>query len=233
MQVIGAGFGRTGTMSLKAALEELGFGKCYHMIEVFKHPSHVKVWEAAASGEAVDWPRLFDGYEAAVDFPVAGFYRELMSTYPNAKVLLTVRDQQRWYDSTLETIYKSALVNAWALVFVPGFSRLRHMVQATIWDRLFDGRFEDKVYAIQVFNRHNEEVKRVVPPEKLLVFNVSEGWKPLCNFLGVPVPEKPFPHLNDRRFIKGGFLLVRIIMVLLALGLIGLVAGLIIRLSAP
>ena len=105
MKVIGAGFGRTGTMSLKAALEELGYGPCYHMSEVFEHPKHVEWWEAATRGEAVDWEELFAGYQTSVDRPGAAFYKELMEAYPEAKVLLSVRNPQKWYESTKNTIY--------------------------------------------------------------------------------------------------------------------------------
>ncbi|MCH7663890.1 MAG: hypothetical protein IH859_08495 [Chloroflexi bacterium] len=103
MQVIGSGFGRTGTLSLKTALEILGFGRCYHMMEVARHPSHVKVWVAAVNGQPVDWQQLFTGFEAAVDFPSSIYYQEMMQAFPHAKVLHTVRDPQRWYDSTVAT----------------------------------------------------------------------------------------------------------------------------------
>lgn len=105
MKVIGAGFGRTGTMSLKAALEELGYGPCYHMTDVFEHPEHIRMWEAATRGEPVDWDELFAGYQATVDWPGAAFYRELMEVFPDAKVLLSLRDPEKWYESTRNTIY--------------------------------------------------------------------------------------------------------------------------------
>jgi hypothetical protein len=199
LDVIGAGLGRTGTLSLKAALEELGFGRCYHMMEVIAHPEHVPVWNAAGRGEPVDWEALFRGYRAAVDWPACNFYEELMRVYPAAKVILTVRDPDRWYESARQTIYQVRRVfPGWALTLLPRMRRLLGMIDRLIWDGFFQGRFEDRAHAIAAFNRHNQEVKRAVPEGRLLVFEVKEGWGPLCAFLGVPVPEgKPFPHLND------------------------------------
>jgi hypothetical protein len=190
MKVIGAGFGRTGTMSLKVALEELGFGPCYHMIEVFEHPGHVPLWEAATRGEPIDWQQIFGEYQAAVDWPTAAFYDRLMKVYPDAKVLLSIRDPQEWYESTKHTIYTT--------IDVLAPTPMLRMVTKLVWEQTFGGNFEDRRYAIEVFKRHNEEVKERVPPERLLVYEVKEGWKPLCAFLGVGKPkEKPFPRLND------------------------------------
>lgn len=205
IKIIGAGFGRTGTLSIKAALEELGFGPCYHMQEVIGHPDHVALWHAAATGKAVDWKEIFQGYQATVDWPACTFYKELMETYPDAKVLLTVRDPEKWYESAQSTIYpplnrKPFLYFKFLLklLFPKMFPPLR-MVNALIWDGTFQGRFTDKGHAIEVFNQHIEEVKKCVPPERLLIYNVKEGWEPLCTFFGVEVPQdKPFPHLNDR-----------------------------------
>ncbi len=201
LQVISAGFGRTGTTSLKAALEKLGFSRCYHMMEVFGRPDHIPLWLDANEGKPVDWEGLFSGYQAAVDWPSCTFYRELMQSYPEAKVVLSVRDPERWYESALNTVYtmkRQRPPASWLFAAIPQVRRFVRMVDTVVWRGTFGGRFEDKAYAIGVFNAHIEEVKRTVPPEKLLIFDVKEGWKPLCAFLGVPVPEEPFPHLNDR-----------------------------------
>jgi hypothetical protein len=216
IQVIGAGLGRTGTLSLKAALEELGFAKCYHMVEVFARPDDARTWDAAVRGEPVDWDRLFAGYRATVDVPSCLFYRELMERYPEAKVVLTVRDPERWYDSTRQTIYYArAAFPGWAAALNPRMRAFRRMIDR-LWDRMFRDRFEDRAFAIEVFNRHNEQVRRNVPADRLLVYEVSQGWDPLCAFLGVTVPEgKPFPHLNDtaafRARIERGARIVRTI----------------------
>jgi hypothetical protein len=200
IKVIGAGFGRTGTSSIKDALEELGFGKCYHMREVIAQPQHAKIWRDAAADKPVDWEALFQGYQATVDWPGCTFYRELMQRYPEAKVLLSVRDPERWHASGMNTIYRirhNPVMNRLRR-FIPGLRAVTTMLDAIVWDGTFHGRFADQQYAIAVFRQHNEEVKRVVPPERLLVYDVKEGWAPLCRFLDVPVPtDRPFPHNND------------------------------------
>ena len=201
-EVIGAGFGRTGTMSLKVALEELGVGPCYHMIELFGHPEHVELWDAASGGKPVDWEELFGGYRSAKDWPACSFYRELIERYPDAKVILTVRDPGRWYESTYDTIYEmrrviSSPIFRLAAPFRADLSRAAQMNDRLIWQNTFGGSLEDRQHAIEVFERHNEEVKEHVAPDKLLVYEVKQGWGPLCEFLGIEIPDKPFPHLND------------------------------------
>jgi hypothetical protein len=212
MKIIGAGFGRTGTTSLKAALEALGFGPSYRLDEVFKHPEQVAFWEAARRGERVDWEGFFAGYGLAVDWPAFSFYGELMEAFPEAPVILTVRDPGRWYESVRSTIYgihklsagpaPVRLAFALAGLFAPAVTGIARLADAILWDGLFDGRFEDRSYAIEMFHRHNEEVRRRVPPERLLVYDVKEGWAPLCDFLGVEVPDEPFPHLNHTREMR-------------------------------
>jgi hypothetical protein len=195
MEIIGAGFGRTGTMSLKVALEQLGYGPCYHMVELFEHPEHVEQWEAAVRGEPVDWEDMFAGYLATVDWPGAAFYKELMEAHPEARVLLSVRDPHRWYESTKNTIYATVNPSPEMIAAVGPAPRLNNEL---IWKRTFGENFEDRQHAIEVFERHNEEVKEHVPADQLLVYEVKEGWEPLCDFLGIETPKgKPFPHLND------------------------------------
>ncbi len=170
MKIIGAGFGRTGTMSLKAALERLGFGPCYHMTELFKYPSHGIFWERAARGESVEWREIFRNYESAVDWPACSFYGELMDEYPEAKIILTVRDPVRWHESTMKTIYNASNPESGSPFFeiaglvAPRMKRTGRMVNDLIWRGTFDGRFEDREHAISVFERHTEEVKANVPP---------------------------------------------------------------------
>ena len=212
MKIIGAGFGRTGTTSLKAALETLGFGSAYHLTESFTRPEHVRFWEAARRGERVDWAGFLSGYEITVDWPACAFYAELMEAFPEAPVILTVRDPERWHRSTRSTIYgihrissgssPVRLALALAGLFAPGVTGVARLADAIVWNGTFEGRFEDKPHAIETFRRHNEEVKRRVPPERLLVYDVREGWEPLCDFLGVEIPDEPFPHLNDTREMR-------------------------------
>ena len=223
MKVIGAGFGRTGTASLQSALQELGFGPCYHMYEVFEHPQQADFWGAAWRGEALDWEEVLEGYEASVDWPACTFYEQLMERYPDAKVLLSVRDPERWYESTRNTIYELTKLSDHSLftrlglaslsLFMFGTFTIRplQMAQEIVLRGTFEGKFEDKRYAIEVFNQHNEEVKRRVPKERLLVYEVKEGWKPLCEFLGVKEPDKPFPRLNDAAEIQRLILVVRVL----------------------
>jgi hypothetical protein len=211
MRVIGAGFGRTGTTSLKAALEELGFGPSYTLGEVFRNPEHVRVWEAASdpAGEEMDWEGFLAGYGAAVDWPACSFYEELMEAFPEASVILTVRDPAAWYESMRSTIHGLRRLTcgpfpvraafALAAPFVPGVTGTVRLADRLVWEGTFEGRFEDRAYAMEVFERHNEAVRLRVPPERLLVFDVREGWGPLCDFLGVEVPEEPFPRLNETR----------------------------------
>ena len=194
LQVIGAGFGRTGTMSLKLALEQLGFGPCYHMMEVFAHPEHNAVWEAATLGKPTDWPAFLAPYRAAVDWPVCNFWRELADVFPDAKFILTERDPEKWYNSISQTI-------------IPAMTRKDEpddpvrkaqakMGKLVVNETVFGNRF-DKEHVIAVYKRHNEEVKATLPRARLLVCDSPDGWGPLCEFLGVPQPATPFPKTNS------------------------------------
>ena len=211
-RVIGAGFGRTGTTSLKAALGVLGFGPSYSLSEVFAHPEHVGFWETARRGEEVDWEGFFAGYEVAVDWPACSFYAELMEAFPDAPVILTVRDPASWYESTRSTLHELRRLTTGPLTvraafalsgpFAPGPTGAVRLADRLVWEDTFHGRFEDRDYAMGVFERHNDAVRRRVPPERLLVFDVREGWAPLCDFLGVEVPDEPFPRLNEARQMR-------------------------------
>lgn len=205
IKVIGAGLGRTGTLSLKTALQQLGFDKCYHMQDLMANPSQLKYWEQLENGEEPDWDDLFKGYQAAVDFPPCAYYKQMMKKYPDAKVILTLRDADKWYVSAYNTIYQhpegfGKIFLKFIGLFVPqvrGFQNIITWAAGTIWQKMFNGKFEDREYAKSVFNKWNEEVIRTVPKEKLLVFESKHGWEPLCKFLGVPVPAEPYPRVND------------------------------------
>jgi hypothetical protein len=206
VRVIGVGWGRTGTASLKVALERLGFGPCYHMLEVVEQPTRARDWLAAARAEHTDWSSVFAGYQSTVDWPGAAFWRELVDAYPDARVILTIRDPQRWYDSMAQTILRGGprsrspmarRVLRLLTIGRPEFRDFVAMVNAVVADREFHGRAGDRAYAIDAYERHNADVRASVPVDRLLVFNVAEGWSPLCDFLGVPVPDEPFPHVND------------------------------------
>jgi hypothetical protein len=192
MDVIGVGFGRTGTFSLKAALERLGVGPCAHMVPLIGDEERSHLFTQAAQGDPAALDKALDGYNSTVDWPGVYFWRELIEKYPDAKVLLTVRDPDKWYESAERTIWKATNQPT-----PPAMKNFREMCDATNWEGMFHGRFGDRAYAIEVFNEHNEAVRRTVPADRLLEFEISQGWEPLCDFLGRPVPEEPFPRLND------------------------------------
>lgn len=211
MEVIGVGFGRTGTLSLKIALERLGFSPCYHMSEIQRQPWRIRDWLAVARGEDQDWDRVFTGYQSTVDWPAATFWRELVDAYPEAPVILTVRDPDAWYASAEQTVYQqavrlqtlgqegprgSSLMEA--TLSHAQLTEFHQMIQETIWQPVFDGRFTDRDYALTVYHRHIRDVRNHIAAGRLLVYDVRDGWAPLCAFLGVPIPETPFPRANDR-----------------------------------
>ena len=204
LKVIGAGFGRTGTLSLKLALEELGLGPCYHMIEVNAHREHDALWLALARSEASDWRLMLQGYASTVDWPTTYVWKELAAANPQAKLILTLRDPDAWYASAAATIFARMIefetLRAEALRSDPAAideARRRHMemINTLIVENTFGGSL-DKDNAIAVFNAHNEEVRRSVPREKLLVYESGDGWEPLCAFLDMPVPSAPYPKVN-------------------------------------
>ncbi|WP_329417740.1 sulfotransferase family protein (plasmid) [Streptomyces sp. NBC_00704] len=199
LKLINAGLGRTGTTSLKAALDRLGLGPSFHMFDIVGDAGRLRQWEKiVCDGERPDWAAAFDGYRSAVDGPCAVYYRQISEAFPDAKVLLTVRDADSWYRSTHDTLYQFALRSA-ANPPEPGSAqaRLFRVTSALVWDGLFGGRFSDKDHAVEVYHRHNEEVVRVMGADNVLVYDVREGWEPLCAFLGVDVPREEFPRTND------------------------------------
>jgi hypothetical protein len=195
MKVIGAGLMRTGTMSMQAALQTLGY-PCYHMQEVPRERGHLDAWLKFVTAQAaMDWHGLFRRFEATVDMPGCLYYKELMQAFPDAKVVLTVREPGRWYASFV-TLYRFVDCVRRLRRVVPRLGKMVRLADALL-DRTFAGSL-DRANCIRVFNEHNEAVRRSVPPDRLLVFRVTEGWGPLCAFLGHDVPEgAPFPHLNE------------------------------------
>lgn len=191
LQVIGAGLGRTGTLSLKLALEHLGFGPCYHMTEVMAGARrNTPLWVAAAEGRP-DWDAIFAGYGSTTDYPGCTYWRELADHYPQAKVVLSTRDAGKWFDSVSQTIFSPQMrTTVDATPLAPMFDRAVHGV--------FGDRIADRAYMTEWFERRNEEVAQALPPERLLVHSAADGWEPLCAFLGVPVPAEPYPRINSR-----------------------------------
>ena len=195
LSVIGAGFGRTGTLSLKLALERLGFGPCHHMEEVLKHPEQLRRWQDAAAGRPVDWEEVFAGYRSTVDWPSTHFWRELVAAYPQAKVILTVRPDAAWWASFSQTILP--LMERYAEVPDPHVRGVLAMGTALIAEQTMGSRPGDETTALGCYRRRIAEVTAEIAPERLLVFDVAEGWAPLCAFLGRPVPDTPFPRTNS------------------------------------
>jgi len=196
LQVLGAGFGRTGTLSLKAALTTLGIAPCHHMVEVASHPEQAPRWAAAARDGVPDWRALLKGFCAAVDWPAAALWRELSVDCPDARVILTVRDATAWYASFRDTILEHT-----AALAPPSGSALRAVYDLThelVLDGVFAGRADDAAYATGVYEAHNRSVIATIAAERLLVYDVAAGWAPLCRFLDRPVPQAPFPRLNTR-----------------------------------
>ncbi len=191
LQVIGAGVGRTATFSMKFALEHLGLGPCYHMSEVFAGARrNVPLWIDVARGKP-DWDTVFNGFKSTMDYPACTYWRELVDFYPNAKVILTVRDANSWFESVSETIFSEHMQGT--LEGTP----FGELMQRCIFDA-FDGRVRDRAFMTEWFTQRNQSVIDTVPPERLLVFSPKQGWEPLCEFLGVPVPAEPFPRVNSR-----------------------------------
>ena len=193
IEVVGAGFGRTGTLSFKLALEQLGFGPCYHMLEVFGRPEHVRAWAAAVHGELPDWDTLFADYRSTCDWPACEWWAEIKAANPGAKVVLTRRDPHRWYESMTQTIF----VAIERPLPVDDELMAQHMtgVRTMIRGR-FDNRLDDEDHVLSVLAAHEQSVIDAVPPEELLVYDVAQGWDPLCAFLGVDVPDTEFPRTN-------------------------------------
>ena len=197
LKVIGAGFGRTGTLSLKLALEQLGFGPSYHMFELFNHhPDHIHQWDAAHQGKPVDWELLYSNdYSASVDWPSCNHWKELSEYYPDAKIIINARDPESWHESVLKTIYPSSIRSRESSD--PRLKELGEWLFRVIWDGVFNGQITDRSYAISIYNQHVENVLKSVPSDRLLVFEGTQSWEPLCEFLDCSIPDQPFPRANS------------------------------------
>lgn len=199
LKVIGTGFGRTGTHSLKLALEMMGFGPCYHMMEVFNHPDHIPLWQGLAERKGDDFDTVLSGFNAVVDWPTAYFWRALIARNPEAKVVHSERPFEEWYQSISRTIFPilqrpplpEDAPQPW-----PEARRHAVMVKTLILENTFGGDLS-RDNAMRVYEAHNQAVRREVPGEKLLAFNPRDGWAPLCAFLDVAVPDAPYPRTNS------------------------------------
>jgi hypothetical protein len=197
LRVVGSGFGRTGTMTTKQALETLGFGPCHHMVEIIENPAQLRLWKAAAAREPVDWAEVFAGYKSQVDWPGAHVWEQTASAFPEAKVIHTERPEDVWWDSFNGTIGK----------FFAVFREMKlppHIMDqcTTMHDWIMLGTFTDftdRDSAVAAYRANNQKVRDMIPAERLLVFNVADGWEPLCKFLVVSIPEMPFPNTHSKK----------------------------------
>lgn len=239
LKLIGAGFGRTGTLSVYTALGQLGL-RSYHMLELLNNPAnhrHMKFWRdvaRSAPGIQYDWERVFSNYDASVDNPGCCVWQELAQAYPQAKVLLTLHPKgaETWYESTWQTIYFTERMWQFKVLkwFTPFGRAFGEMSSRLIWQRSHHNTMGDRAAAIARYHAHIEEVKAAIPAERLLVYSVDQGWAPLCEFLGLPQPDAPFPQTNDRaqmsRMIKtvarGAYLILAVLAALAALLAFGL-----------
>lgn len=207
LEVIGPGFGRTGTMSLKQALETLGFGPCHHMEEVFAHPEQVPRWQAVIGGGPVAWDEVFAGYRSQVDWPGAHCWRELAAAYPAAKVVLSVRPEDSWWKSFSATI-ATLVSKPEGIPLPPHIQQMLAVGTEMIAVRTFAGKITDRDAALAAYRQRTADVRAAIAPDRLLVFDVAEGWAPLCRFLDVPTPDLPFPHANTTeqfwQMVQGG-----------------------------
>ncbi len=193
LEIIGAGFGRTGTYSLKAALEQLGFGPCHHMSEVINDPRQIDAWSKVAEGRA-DFGAVFSGFRSAVDFPVSAYWQDVHGAMPDAKVILSHRDAEDWYGSFSQTILPLILdKEAWPKNAVPWFA----MIEKVIIGKALGGR-TDRDGILKAYRANEAAARDLEARGQALVFSVRDGWEPLCRFLGVEVPDAPFPKTNAR-----------------------------------
>jgi hypothetical protein len=196
LKVIGSGFGRTGTMSTKDALDILGFGPTHHMTEVMEHPGQAAHWSAVFSGEEVDWADVFEGYTAQMDWPGAQVWHETSIAFPQAKVIHTERPEDAWWASFSTTIGKFFAISD-RMPLPPHIAAIMRTMKNGLMKQTFTD-FTDRDSAIAAYRKNNARVRALIPADRLLVFHVAQGWEPLCHFLEVPVPNQPFPHHNLR-----------------------------------
>lgn len=196
MKLINAGLGRTGTTSLKAALEQLGYNSIHHTTDLFFSPKQMDIWEGAFEGQNVNWRAFYEKYDVA-DWPAGLFYKEIITAHPEAKVMITVRDPEQWFESINGTLTQ---LNSIKLP-IPHVRRIKRFLETYAINGLFQGKMDDKEFMVQFYENYVASVKEFVTDKQLLVFNVREGWEPLCTFLEMEVPDEPFPRANTR----GGF----------------------------
>ena len=197
LQVIGSGFGRTGTMSMKEGLGVLGLGPCHHMLEVMENPLQLAHWKAIRAGEPVNWSEVFESYNSQVDWPGAHVWHETSIAFPDARIIHTERPEDDWWASFNGTIGKF-FASYKEMDLPPYVFDLFDTMNDLVIKQTFDD-FTDRDSSISAYRLNNEKVRDTIPAERLLVFNVADGWEPLCHFLELPVPDSAFPHRHPKR----------------------------------
>jgi len=191
LEIVGAGLGRTGTHSLKNALELLLGGPCYHMVEVFGRPDDIPVWDAAINGDMPDWGAFLSDYRSAVDWPAAAFWREIWEANPDAVVLLSSRDADGWWKSANNTIFQITSAQD-----VPPEMQAQHAMATNMLVKRFTPDWQSEGPAKKAYEQHNADVRASVPADRLIDYRTGDGWAPICEKLGMPIPSEPFPHVN-------------------------------------
>ncbi len=195
LRLVGAGLPRTGTTSLKAALEQLLGGRCYHMVEVFARPDDVPVWQEAVDGGEPDWEQLFAEYEATVDWPASAFWGQLTMAFPEAFVLLSERSSpETWWHSADRTVLQAFRRPGGG----PGSAAWDKMAQGLVTNWLGE-HWDDQALAMAAYERHNAQVRATVPADRLIEWQPGDDWGPLCAALDLPIPDEPFPHRNTTK----------------------------------
>ena len=212
LKVIGAGGPRTGTASLHDALEILGFGNCYHMQHLFNNPDDIKYWVELFETGTTDFESMLDGFQSTVDIPGYLHYKKFLELYPDAKVVLSNRDPEEWYESAINTVYAvtpqtigQKLGMLKKMILSKRFRKISKafmLVEKYLWKGHYQGKFKDKEHTLNIYRNFNQEVIDSVPADQLLLFDPKDGWEPLCNFLEVPVPNVPYPFKNKRKEFK-------------------------------
>ena len=197
LKVIGSGFGRTGTMSMKEALGVLGLGPCHHMLEVMENPAQPAYWKSIAAGEHVDWADVFEGYHSQVDWPGAHVWAKTAIAFPDARIIHSERPEDDWWNSFNSTIGKF-FVNADNLELPAHIKEIFETMNNWLIKETFED-FRDRDSAIKAYRLNNQKVRDTIPSERLLIFNVADGWEPLCRFLELPIPGTAFPHRHPKK----------------------------------
>ena len=233
MDIIVAGWGRTGTRSLKFALSHLLNKPSYHMQNILLNKNEAKKWNNffITKSKKIDWDAIYSNYGACLDFPSCNYYKELMEYYPNSKVILTTRDSKSWIKSW--NVLENQVLNSFTFKFMARIPYTSFYLQKKIHNELiigkhgvFRGKGSDKD-RMNLFEEWNQSVINYVPNDRLLVYHPKEGWEPLCNFLDLPTPDIQYPHLNKTknmghmsRFINSMFFIITVLSLIVLMGLL-------------